>query len=1122
MATSLFTLIDTELSASGVADALEQGIDRLGSAQSLLEDVSAGPSAAVAQMSAALQALSIPELDTLKALVDDLQSLTKRIPDPSELTGGLEQGVGGLLGTLENELVGPLSTAIDSIKAAAALVPAQPASQVTSLGVAAVQAAAAQSPVVDALGDIDKLLDEFPSPLTVEGFLVFLNNLLKTLPPGLLPTPALPVIGEFQQRLETVLAWRDMDGPALATAIRVTLESVARFINTSILTDAIAVAEAAEEMAPLVPVDTLRQPMLAIEAGLQQLGEAVTAGNAASIGTRVGQLNTQVSQVNARLATLGTQVLDGQSDRLVARLSSMPVVLDNRMREMLAVLKPPRDLNPPDPFGDVLGDVFKQADADELLGNVEQVIGGLQNLVDAANLQAIREPLLDVANGAQSIVSEVDDSIIDVTTRIQLLFDDVTQIVEQLDVQAVTASITLALTSLRDLIRDTVTSLFAPVAAAVTAAVETLSDAVSAVGVEDVVDAVRDVIERFGDILGDPQVVAALGAASKALDEAAAALKAISFSSVTDEVVADIGKVTAALQKIDPNALPDALRGQLKSAVAVLPTDFDPIVKTISDQFDELMESGPKPFLATIQDKPDLLATRIQDFSPEKLVGDKLAGPYSSLIEELADFRPSQLLTPVQDALDGVAERLEAMNPGKLLEPVESLHADLLNGFSKLDPAELIAPVAEQFSSVIDLVVGAVPANDLLDALDPVLGFVQTLVDRLDAVRSVLQKLTDLLHGLTSPEQQVQQLLAPIVTRIGQLADSAALSPAFDQIREAVTAVNGSSLQNVLLTPLDTLQARLNDLDPSRLHAAVVRAYRDFPRAAVDGLPTPQRTQVQAFLDAFDPRTPVFSRPFSTLQTWRGQIDEQRAALVAFFPTWDALYHRPDGPLSEFVRDGIATDELRDMLEETLTSAFAGPMKLVFGLLDRIGGFVRGIVTAIGGFVDHVQSQLADLLLVPQAFTAISDALQDLVGTLQGLDLSFLADEAKPVFTAVRGQLEALDPTQIRAAVEAAFAELVGALKLDKLLPAGTLKQLDQTYEHVLDTLRGIDPTKLIVDVVQPEFEEAIEPLLEVILSLSELIKVLVERLDSLSDELTQGLSKTGDAFEKMVAAIPT
>jgi hypothetical protein len=95
-------------------------------------------------------------------------------------------------------------------------------------------------------------------------------------------------------------------------------------------------------------------------------------------------------------------------------------------------------------------------------------------------------------------------------------------------------------------------------------------------------------------------------------------------------------------------------------------------------------------------------------------------------------------------------------------------------------------------------------------------------------------------------------------------------------------------------------------------------------------------------------------------------------------------------------------------------------------------------------------------------------------------------------------------------------------LKLDKLLPAGTLKQLDQTYEHVLDTLRGIDPTKLIVDVVQPEFEEAIEPLLEVILSLSELIKVLVERLDSLSDELTQGLSKTGDAFEKMVAAIPT
>ena len=437
---------------------------------------------------------------------------------------------------------------------------------------------------------------------------------------------------------------------------------------------------------------------------------------------------------------------------------------------------------------------FNQADADALLQNVRRLVLGVQNLLDSINLQAIRAPLLAAANAATTAVADLEDLLIAITSKISQVFDDVAGLVQQLDIASVTGAVEHALTNLRNSIRDLVTSLFAPVQAAIGSAVYGLAAATSAVGVDDIVNSVRDIIERFGDILGDPQVVNALGTAREAMDQAATALDSLSFTSVTDEVVADIDKVTAALKKIDPNALPDAVRGQLKSAVAVLPTDFDPIVQTITTKFDDVVDTGPKPFLTSIQDKPELLATRIQDFAPEKLVGDKLAGPYESLIEELAGFKPSQLLAPVRTALNDLTTRLHALDPGPLLAPLESLHADLLAKFAKLDPTQLIGPISGQVSDAIDAALSKVPADAIFDQIDRVLSFIQTVVGSVDAVRTLLQKLTGLLDGLVSPEHQVQQLLAPILSRIAQLPAPDALSAAFSSIRDAVSDVEGPAI----------------------------------------------------------------------------------------------------------------------------------------------------------------------------------------------------------------------------------------------------------------------------------------------------------------------------------------
>ena len=412
------------------------------------------------------------------------------------------------------------------------------------------------------------------------------------------------------------------------------------------------------------------------------------------------------------------------------------------------------------------------------------------------------------------------------------------------------------------------------------------------------------------------------------MDEATAALDGLSFASATDEVVADIDKVTAALQKIDPNALPDPVRRQLKSAVAVLPTDFDPIVQTITTRFDDLVEAGPRPFLVSIKDKPQLLADHIEDFAPEKLIGDKLAGPYGALIDELATFRPSQLLQPVRDALAELVERLEALNPAALLAPLDNLHAELLAGFSRLDPTELIGPLAEQVNAAIDGVVARLPVDAIFDRIDRVLQMLQTILSSLDAARGVIDKAATMLGGLGSADAQVRQLVDAVLARISQITNLEPLSAAFAHVAQALASVGGAGIEQAVGAPLASLLARLGSLDPGRParrgRAGVSRLSPSHRRGAARICPA---HAVLAFLDAFNPLAVTFARPFTALQAWRAQLAGTQASLLAFLPAWDALYLRADGPFADFLRAGISATELRQILGETIASSFDAPLQ---------------------------------------------------------------------------------------------------------------------------------------------------------------------------------------------------
>jgi hypothetical protein len=1125
---SLFARIEQVLESSGVSGSLVDQIANLGSTGDLLKQLTSDPPSELGQMVTALNGLSLPEIEPLRNLVGDLKQLSQRVPsDPTQLTGGLGEGLDQLATALQGDLLGPLTQALDVVRAVADLVGGASNTPSALLGgldqsdvVRAAAAASATGPTSVALAEIDAALDGLPSPLTVENVLPVLRNLFRALPSELIPGARVPIVSEFQNALDTVLAWHDLDGVGLAATLASTLQSLADFIRRSIVSEAQRAAGTVQGLdAQLQPIG-LRAHTQALEQGLRDLAGVVTSGNLSTVPARIQQLTTQVGQINAALALVSSNILGGQSDALVGTLDALPNILDGRMRDVLVVLDPPPPVSTSG-AADTIDAVWNQTEVDALVANIQGGFDGLAALVGGLNLEVLRGPLETVITGAQATVDELDDLLVQLTSTVALLFDEVDHFVDGLDVAAVTRAVEDALTSIRDLITQQIGALFEPVRAALAGAITTLSAAASAFNAAAIIDALRELIHGFTGVLDDPQVRSALEQAQQALDQAAQALRSLSLKPVTDAVIADIEKVTQTLEKIDPDTLPDPLRDALRAAVSVLPTDFTPITHALTERFDDLVESGPKPLLISIQDQPQALVTRIQTFSPTSLIGDQISAPYQQLVGELAAFKPSDLLEPVHQGLDDLQARLQEMSPGSLLQPLEELHDSLVAAFANLSPTSLIAPLTSQVDGVIDTVVARIPEDEIVNAIQPVLTVIQDVTNTVSIVRALFERLQGMLD-VGTPEQQIEQLVSGVLAKVDQIPNLAVLQPGFAGVREALAASRAAQLQPQVLSPLGVLVDRVTTLDPARLHASVVRAYRDFPRSTVQALPpSPERDQILSFLNTFDPLATSFARPFAGLQDWRAQLDTERTRLVDFFAGWDGLYHRPDGPLADFDRDGVTAQQLRDLLRDAIEPDFVQPLTVVFELLGRLQGLLAGLVTGLGRFVDAVQAQTDSLALIPQAVQAIRDALHALVDTLRALNLAFLSDQLQGVFDRVKAKLDDLDPARIRDAVDATFDQVMASLQLDALLPRPQIDQLDATYKQVLDTLRALDPGQLIADVVQPEFEAAIQPLLDLVATLSDLVKALVERLDGLESELDQELGRTADAFSKMLQAVP-
>jgi hypothetical protein len=1143
---TLFERLDTGVGGTDLSVKLTVQTGQLGSLATTVRALITNPPSSLDELTGSLGDLPVPDLGVGPQFTGMLGDLRAAVPtDISAVIGPLTTGLGQLAATVGPGLTSVLAGALDTVLAVQRLAtmdfrclgigggasangappppengggpPPEDGAATSGGGTATATAATTAS-----ASRVNEVLDRLPTPLTIPGLLGFVATLLDDPERDTLFPHVFPLLDGVRDPLVTLVAWDDMTGAEIRADFASTL-SASRDLVAGVGAGAVG-SVAADVVAATsgLPATALAQVADGLAARLQELADAVAAGNLAGTGPAVGALNALLDQYDVLRADLEEPLADLAD--LSSRLGALPDDLEDRMTIALGALGGP---------GATIGVVellagllASEADGPAIQALEDQLsafTAWLQDLVAKLDLSALEEPLGAVADGARSAVDAVDDALVGVTLQAQALFAELESVLDGVDVEALRAQVEQAIGDFGDALVAQLTELFAPARDGVHEVIDAIDEGVDAFDPADIVGALQDVIAELTAVLDDPDVASAIGSISTTIETTAQELEALSFAPIVDGIVEAIDAVAELLRGIDTAALGVPGQLALQAALALLPEDLTPATDPLIADFGALVETGPVPLVASVRAQPERLLVSVRGFEPGTLVSSALSGPFDALVAQMDEFKPSALLAPVEQELDSLKTRLkQEASPGLALAPLEPLFDDLLEALDELRPAQLVAPLEEVVTGVVDGIIDALPVDETFAAVDSALAEVQNVVDIGNTIESVLERLRDTLAAFENPAQQLGDWIDSILAKVEPLADDGSLAAAMAALDTAIDGVRAPALESLLAGGLTPALATLDGLDATGRLTAVVQAYRKLSTPALAALPdSPAKAAIVAAVNRFDPLDPVFGEPYRAVAGFRNDLLAAKQALTEALAGWDDLHHAPGATLAELAASQPVPAQLAARVREHLEARFVQPLTAAFSATQPIAATLAAMARQVEHLMEDVNSKLGAILSGPDSLTAIRDAVQELVDRLRAFDLGFLTQSLNEVFDNVRGKLDAANPAHLRELVDGVFDDMLATLTLAQILPPADVAALDAAYADVRDKLKQLDPGKLVTEVVQPEFEATIVPLLAAF-DLTPVLDALVARLQSLDEELRVEMDRVNEAWQRLRGAIPS
>jgi hypothetical protein len=409
--------------------------------------------------------------------------------------------------------------------------------------------------------------------------------------------------------------------------------------------------------------------------------------------------------------------------------------------------------------------------------------------------------------------------------------------------------------------------------------------------------------------------------------------------------------------------------------------------------------------------------------------------------------------------------------------------------------------------------------QSVFDALDAVLSKVEQATAIGDDGLAVLQHAQDLLAAIADAHTGLDAWLEPILTKVDGAASTPSVKASLGALGDAVASTTAAALRGAVEAALDPTLAALATLDPHTRLAALAQAHHGVSRQKLAALAGPEATAIGTLLDRFDPLQPAFGAPYEGLEALREAADSAKSSVhTALDETWDQALHGPDGALADL--HDLGTADAAQAVRAVVEKRFVDPLAALFSLAAPVARGFDGIIGQVKRLVDDLDAKVAALVTGPNSLGGIKDALEQLVSRLHAVDFSVVTQGIDQVYADVRGKIAALDPASLAQAVEDAFDQLLAALDLDQVIPPADVAKFDADYAAVIDKLKALDPEKLVVDAVQPVFEQDVLPLLDAF-DIAPLLQTIVERLQALDEELGTQLGRVDNAYSEMRNAIP-
>ncbi|HEX7330457.1 MAG TPA: hypothetical protein VF290_03105, partial [Pyrinomonadaceae bacterium] len=766
---------------------------------------------------------------------------------------------------------------------------------------------------------------------------------------------------------------------------------------------------------------------------------------------------------------------------------------------------------------------------DALISTIEARMTDIAAGIKSFDLSQFTDPLTAGITRVTAIPQMLDAAIAEVTVAIQAALGRISDAIAALPIQSIGNAIRQVLqpvTQALEFIGALVDTIKTALQTAVTALMSGLNTA------EQTVDTFKQQIEElfndaaaFIDDLNLDQVLVQIAESVKAFCEL---IEKAQMKPYFDTAINVIDSTTTVIENTPFSLLPDSMEQEV---VDVLRPIKSVNLNGFKIEIESLLQIEPggkfklrpdiEAAVAEIQKKYNDLIEELKKLDPHK-VAEQVDGELKKLTEKIEAISPQVELQPVQDAIDRLRSVMSSFDLNATLQPLRDAFDKLLEEAQKYSPAALITPLETRLDEAREQLIEVTKLQEAAEQLDLLSTRATELLSSLDPaqleplIRDGMREALRLLEEF--PQFQFGGSFGTLITSLLNGMGLRADPLAFDAVLAWLQGTPGSNFlvdrSRRIAAAIATTRASVSAFDPAALAASLVPQVQAI-RTAIAQLPAgAARASLETELEQID------------LANVLGDLARNRER---YLESLDAS----EGVAENISRTGLSEVDIKI---NGLHGAFAplAPFKnLLHDILARLGitGLDQGLGEVLRRFFavappERIAGILAPLFtalreriiaLIETILNPIKAGVQSLLSAVDRIDLTPLREAVDGIFQSAIQQIAGLHPDVLLGDVVSAFeGAKTQVVGFNPLVDLETaLTALRESRTRILGKLNASE----IMATPLRIYDDLIAVFAQ--LDLKSLLQPLFDLIETIARQVDEGLAGTVDSFGRLQDALP-